>query len=63
MDDRSELLSKLLGERMAELSPEEFQGLLRPAFQEDELILILVGCALGAAAGFAQFVLVFGGFV
>ncbi len=63
VDDRSELLAKLLGERMAELSPVEFQGLLRPAFQEDELILILVGCGLGAAAGFAQFVLVFGGFV
>ncbi len=63
ISDRSELLAKLLGERMAELEPVEFQGMLRPAFQEDELMLILVGCALGAGAGFLQFVLVFGGFV
>lgn len=63
IEGRSSLLAKLLGDRMAELPSVEFQELLRPAFQEDELKLILVGCALGFMAGFAQFVLVFGGFV
>jgi len=33
---------------------QEFEKVLHPIFQEDELTLILVGTALGAAAGFAQ---------
>lgn len=45
--------------RMVELSPEEFQDLLRPAFQEDESKLILAGAVLGGLAGLAQTVFVF----
>jgi uncharacterized membrane protein YheB (UPF0754 family) len=37
--------------KMAELPPEEFEGVLHPAFQEDELTLIFVGGVLGAIAG------------
>ena len=44
----------------AELSSEQFQDLLRPAFQEDEWILILVGGVLGACAGLFQLLVVFG---
>ena len=41
-------------EKMANLSPKEFQGFLRPVFQEDELKLILVGAFLGGIAGLIQ---------
>jgi len=44
---------------MENLPPAEFQDLLRPCFEEDELKLILTGAVLGLAAGFAQLVLVF----
>jgi uncharacterized membrane protein YheB (UPF0754 family) len=37
--------------KMQELSPEEFEGLLRPAFQQDEWILIAVGAVLGFMVG------------
>lgn len=44
---------------LAALPPAEFEGVLRPAFEEDEIKLILVGGALGAAVGFLQLVTVF----
>ena len=47
-------------ERMIALSSEEFQDLLRPCFQEDEIKLILVGAFLGFGAGIGQLVFVFG---
>jgi hypothetical protein len=40
--------------KMANLSPVEFQGFLRPVFQEDELKVILVGAFLGGLAGLIQ---------
>ncbi|MDW7691916.1 hypothetical protein R9C00_15765 [Flammeovirgaceae bacterium SG7u.111] len=49
----------VLSERMIALSPEEFESFLRPAFQEDELTLILVGALLGCLAGFAQYFIFF----
>ena len=60
-DGRAELVSNMIRERMEVLSPEEFQGVLRPAFQEDEWMLILAGGILGCMAGFAQLVFIFGG--
>ncbi len=59
--DRAEVVERLLRERMEELPPAEFQDLLRPCFQEDEMKLILVGAVLGGLAGTAQLFLVFGG--
>lgn len=47
-------LEYTLREKMSALAPSDFVGVLRPAFQEDEWILILVGTALGCAAGFLQ---------
>lgn len=41
-------------ERMQQLTPEEFEGMLRPAFKEDEWILITVGAALGVLVGEMQ---------
>lgn len=47
-------LEQTLAEKMMDLPPDEYEGTLRPAFQEEEMILILVGAALGCAAGFLQ---------
>ncbi|MEO1085699.1 MAG: hypothetical protein AAFY88_15775, partial [Acidobacteriota bacterium] len=58
---RSVRIEALLRARMEDMTPDEFQGLLRPCFQEDELKLILVGAALGFLAGLGQLFFVFGG--
>src|SRR5690625_4169756 len=47
-------LERLLGAKMDELSAEEFEGLLRPAFRQDEWILITVGALLGFLVGELQ---------
>ncbi len=49
MDVRNTLV-----QRMQKLSPEEFEGMLRPAFKEDEWSLILVGAVLGGIVGELQ---------
>ena len=61
--DRARAVKSIMVERMIALSSEEFQDLLRPCFQEDEIKLILVGAFLGFAAGVGQLVFVFGGSV
>ncbi|MCB9033863.1 MAG: DUF445 family protein [Chitinophagales bacterium] len=50
-----------LREKLQELPPKDFVGVLRPAFESEELKLILVGAALGGIAGFLQWAFVFGG--
>ena len=59
--DRAQRAEELLRERMEGLPPQEFQDLLRPCFEEDELKLILTGAVLGLLAGIGQLVFVFGG--
>ncbi|WP_022955032.1 DUF445 domain-containing protein [Perlucidibaca piscinae] len=49
MDVRNTLVT-----RMQKLTPEEFEGMLRPAFKEDEWALILVGAVLGFLVGELQ---------
>lgn len=49
MDIRNTLVT-----RMQDLTPEEFEGMLRPAFKEDEWSLILVGAVLGFLVGEMQ---------
>lgn len=54
--------SKIFGlfrDRIRALSPKEFQNLLRPAFQEDETTLIILGGITGFLAGWLHLVLVF----
>ena len=58
--ERGVTVRKIMSERMQELSSEEFQNMLRPAFQEDELKLIIAGGVLGIMAGIGQLVFVFG---
>lgn len=48
-----------LCERMQALSPAEFEGVLRPAYEADEWKLILVGAILGMMAGFGQLYVMF----
>ncbi len=52
MDIQNTLVSK-----MQELTPEEFEGVLRPAFKQDEWILITVGAVLGFLVGELQVLL------
>ncbi|WP_211253613.1 DUF445 domain-containing protein [Alkanindiges illinoisensis] len=49
MDVRNTLVT-----RMQQLTPEEFEGMLRPAFKEDEWSLIIVGAVLGFLIGEMQ---------
>ncbi|MDP4547242.1 DUF445 domain-containing protein [Marinobacter sp. MDS2] len=58
--DRARAVESIMVERMIALSSEEFQDLLRPCFQEDEIKLILVGAFLGMAAGIGQLIFIFG---
>ncbi|HMB52633.1 MAG TPA: hypothetical protein VKU40_04915 [Thermoanaerobaculia bacterium] len=58
---RAEAVAEELRHRMTQLPPQEFQDLLRPCFQEDELKLVLLGGGLGLLAGLAQLQFVFGG--
>lgn len=60
-ETRAVVVERLLRQRMESLPSEEFQDLLRPCFQEDEMKLIVMGGVLGLFAGFAQLFLVFGG--
>ena len=53
MDLHSDLASSL-----ATLPPEQFEGVLRPVFQEDETTLIAVGAILGFLAGILQLLIV-----
>ncbi|MBI1288087.1 MAG: DUF445 family protein [Flavobacteriales bacterium] len=52
--DRSLQIGKTLETKLKSLSKLEFEDVLHPIFQEDELTLILVGAVLGAIAGFIQ---------
>jgi hypothetical protein len=52
-------MENTLRSRMVNLPPAEFQGFLRPAFQEDEYKLILVGAFLGFLAGLGQLLILF----
>ena len=47
-------LKELMRERMALMTPSEFERVLHPIFEQDELTLIVSGAVLGALAGFAQ---------
>ena len=57
--ERGKVVEQMFRTRMQAMSSEEFQDLLRPAFQEDEWILITMGGVLGLMAGFAQLFFMF----
>ncbi|PTU32953.1 DUF445 family protein [Stenotrophobium rhamnosiphilum] len=47
-------IERTLSTKMQDLTAEQFEGLLRPAFQQDEWILITVGAVLGFMVGELQ---------
>ena len=47
-------IEETMASRMKALPPEEFESILRSAFQEDELLLISIGAVLGAMVGLGQ---------
>lgn len=57
--ERGKVVERMFRERMQAMSSEDFQALLRPAFEEDEWILITLGGVLGLLAGMAQLLLIF----
>jgi uncharacterized membrane protein YheB (UPF0754 family) len=58
--DKAFDIEGIMREKLQALPPEDFVGVLRPAFEEEEFKLILVGAILGGLAGLAQLFLVFG---
>lgn len=57
--ERAAALAHLFSSKMKSMTPREFQDLLRPAFQEDEWILLVLGALTGFAAGMVQLMLGF----
>jgi uncharacterized membrane protein YheB (UPF0754 family) len=57
-EERSEVIKEWMTEKIQSLPPEGFVELLRPAFEEDEWMLILLGALLGLFAGWLQFLVV-----
>lgn len=53
--ERAPVVAGVLSRQMKALRPEEFQDILRPAFREEELQLMVVGGLFGALAGLIQF--------
>jgi hypothetical protein len=49
-----------IAERMRQLTRVEYEGLLRPAFRQDEWKLIAVGAVIGALVGELQVLLLLG---
>ncbi|MFW2176200.1 MULTISPECIES: DUF445 domain-containing protein [unclassified Moraxella] len=56
---RADKIFGLFRDRIRALTPKEFQNLLRPAFQEDELTLIVLGGVTGFLAGWLHLIFVF----
>ena len=53
-------IQAMMHEHISSQPPAQFQNLIRPIFREDEWILVAIGGALGALAGWGQLVLLFG---
>jgi len=51
-------LRELIAEKMSKLDEREYEGILRPIFKDDELLIISVGAVLGLAVGELQLLLV-----
>ena len=54
--ERAPVVAEVLSGQMKALKPDEFQDILRPAFREEEVQLMIVGGIFGALAGLLQFV-------
>lgn len=54
--ERAPVVADVLAGQMKSLKPSEFQDILRPAFREEEVQLMVVGGLFGAVAGLLQFI-------
>ena len=52
--ERAVDLRAMIKEKISQMTPSQFEGLLRPAFQADEWIIVTVGAALGFLVGLTQ---------
>ena len=52
--DETLALKPTLKDNLRKLTPAEFERVLHPVFEEDELTLVIVGAVLGGAVGWAQ---------
>ncbi|MGP4843152.1 DUF445 domain-containing protein [Marinobacter sp. 1Y8] len=52
--ERAPVVANVIATEMKALKPEEFQDILRPAFKEEELKLMIIGGVFGAIAGVIQ---------
>jgi uncharacterized membrane protein YheB (UPF0754 family) len=57
--DRAGVIEKIFSDRMKLMTSQEFQDLLRPAFEEDEWIVIVMGAVMGFVAGWIQLIVGF----
>ena len=53
-------INSTLSQKMTGLTPEQFEGMLRPAFEQDEWQLIALGAVIGGLVGWCQLVFMFG---
>jgi len=58
-EGQASIIYQMLYDKLEGLSPAAFQDILRPAFQEDEFTLILIGAVLGGGVGVLQLVILF----
>ncbi|AZT85849.1 hypothetical protein EHN06_10905 [Marinobacter sp. NP-4(2019)] len=54
--ERAPVVADVLAGQMKSLKPSEFQDILRPAFREEEVQLMVVGGLFGALAGLLQYI-------
>lgn len=51
-------IENLIIEKMNKLTPEEYEGILRPVFKDDEMLMVMVGAMLGFGVGELQVLMV-----
>lgn len=51
-------IENLIIQKMDQLTPEEYEGILRPVFKDDEMLMIMVGAVLGFLVGELQVLMV-----
>jgi uncharacterized membrane protein YheB (UPF0754 family) len=49
---------KLVAERMSQMDPDQYEGIMRPAFKDNEWLVVALGALLGFAVGELQLALV-----
>jgi uncharacterized membrane protein YheB (UPF0754 family) len=54
--DKALDIENTLGEKIGNMSPDDFYSLLRPAVEQDEWKVVAVGTALGCVAGYLQWI-------